>query len=189
MFYAQLCKINWEFHGKTIDTICVNWYYYRAVRTDLNSSWRQIDDYVILIIGSVCGNSSAVEHRLAKAGVASSNLVSRSIHSSIAQLVEQSAVNRSVVGSSPTRGAIHDSLAQLAEHLTFNQGVPRSSRGWVTNFGPLVKRLRHRPFTAVSRVRFPDGSPIWTISSAGRAPALQAGCRQFDPVIVHHMRE
>ena len=42
------------------------------------------------------------EHSLAKAGVASSNLVSRSIHSSI---------------------------AQLAEHLTFNQGVPRSSRG------------------------------------------------------------
>ena len=78
MFYAQLSEINWEFHGKTIDTICVNWYYYRAVRTDLNSSWRQIDDYVILIIGSVCGNSSAVEHRLAKAGVASSNLVSRS---------------------------------------------------------------------------------------------------------------
>ena len=78
MFYAQLCKINWEFHGKTIDTICVNWYYYRAVRTDINCSWRQIDDYVILIIGSVCGNSSAVEHRLAKAGVASSNLVSRS---------------------------------------------------------------------------------------------------------------
>ena len=28
----------------------------------------------------ICGNSSAVEHRLAKAGVASSNLVSRSIH-------------------------------------------------------------------------------------------------------------
>jgi hypothetical protein len=24
------------------------------------------------------------------------------------------------------------------------------------------------------------------ISSAGRAPALQAGCRQFDPVIAHH---
>ena len=54
-------------------------------------------------------------------------------YSSIAQLVEQSAVNRSVVGSSPTRGAI---------------------------CGPLVKRLRHRPFTAVSGVRFPHGSPI-----------------------------
>ena len=86
----------------------------------------------ILSSSTTCGNSSAVEHRLAKAGVASSNLVSRSIHSSIAQSVEQSAVNRSVVGSSPTRGA---------------------------NIGPLVKRLRHRPFTAVSRVRFPDGSP------------------------------
>ena len=121
-----------------------------------------------------CGNSSAVEHRLAKAGVASSNLVSRSIHSSIAQLVEQSAVNRSVVGSSPTRGAIHDSLAQLAEHLTFNQGVPRSSRGCVTNFGPLVKRLRHRPFTAVSRVRFPDGSPHGRLAQLGeRLPYKQ----------------
>ena len=30
---------------------------------------------------------------------------------------------------------------------------------------------------------------IWTISSAGRAPALQAGCRQFDPVIVHHIQQ
>ena len=28
----------------------------------------------------------------------------------------------------------------------------------------------------------------WAISSAGRAPALQAGCRQFDPVIAHHYR-
>ena len=85
-------------------------------------------------------------------------------YSSIAQLVEQSAVNRSVVGSSPTRGAI---------------------------FGPLVKRLRHRPFTAITGVRFSHGSPLnilfRAISSAGRAPALQAGCRRFDPVIAHHM--
>ena len=34
----------------------------------------------ILSSSTICGNSSAVEHRLAKAGVASSNLVSRSIH-------------------------------------------------------------------------------------------------------------
>ena len=27
------------------------------------------------------------------------------------------------------------------------------------NNGPLVKRLRHGPFTAVTRVRFPHGSP------------------------------
>ena len=162
MFYAQLCKINWEFHGKTIDTICVNWYYYRAVRTDINCSWRQIDDYVILIIGSVCGNSSAVEHRLAKAGVASSNLVSRSIHSSIAQLVEQSAVNRSVVGSSPTRGANFIwPVGQAVKTPPFHGGIPGSIPGRVTT---------------------------WTISSAGRAPALQAGCRQFDPVIVHQIK-
>jgi hypothetical protein len=55
--------------------------------------------------------------------------------------------------------------------------------------GPLVKRLRHRPFTAVTRVRIPYGSPLiyWRISSAGRAPALQAGGRRFDPVILHHI--
>ena len=27
----------------------------------------------------------------------------------------------------------------------------------------------------------------WRISSAGRAPALQAGGRRFEPVILHHM--
>ena len=27
--------------------------------------------------------------------------------------------------------------------------------------GPVVKRLRHRPFTAVSWVRIPSGSPNW----------------------------
>ena len=107
-----------------------------------------------------CGNSSAVEHRLAKAGVASSNLVSRSIHSSIAQSVEQSAVNRSVVGSSPTRGAnfISWPVGQAVKTPPFHGGIPGSIPGRVTT---------------------------WTISSAGRAPALQAGCRQFDPVIVH----
>ena len=45
-------------------------------------------------------------------------------------MVEHSAVNRVVVGSSPTQGV----------------------------YGPMVKRLRHRPFTAVTRVRFPSES-------------------------------
>ena len=68
-------------------------------------------------------------------------------YSSIAQQVEQSAVNRSVVGSSPTRGAIQ---------------------------GPLVKRLRHRPFTAVSGVRFPHGSPYGRLAQLGeRLPYKQ----------------
>ena len=28
---------------------------------------------------------------------------------------------------------------------------------------------------------------MWVISSAGRAPPLQGGGRQFDPVITHHL--
>ena len=56
-------------------------------------------------------------------------------YSSIAQSVEHAAVNRAVVGSSPTRGAFANSKS-----------------------GPMVKRLRHRPFTAVTRVRISLGS-------------------------------
>ena len=54
--------------------------------------------------------------------------------------------------------------------------------------GLFVKWLRHRPFTAGSGVRIPHRSPIWAISSAGRASALQAECQQFDPVIAHHQK-
>ena len=51
-------------------------------------------------------------------------------------MVEHTAVNRGVVGSSPTRG--------------------------VEELGSMVKRLRHRPFTAVTRVRFPLESLLVT---------------------------
>ena len=34
-------------------------------------------------------------------------------------------------------------------------------------YGPVVKRLRHRPFTAVTRVRFSSGSPRSTCRNAG----------------------
>ena len=50
-------------------------------------------------------------------------------------------------------------LAQLVEHLTLNQGVHGSSPWWCTICGPLVKRLRHRPLTAKTGVRFSYGSP------------------------------
>ena len=64
-------------------------------------------------------------------------------------MVEHTAVNRGVVGSSPTRGVF---------------------------YGPMVKRLRHRPFTAVTRVRFPLGSlpyeRIGRYGSIGRAADL-----------------
>ena len=49
-------------------------------------------------------------------------------------MVEHTAVNRGVVGSSPTRGVF---------------------------YGPMVKRLRHRPFTAVSGVQIPLESLIY----------------------------
>ena len=62
-------------------------------------------------------------------------------YSSIAQLVEHAAVNRAVVGSSPTRGVFFDCRSVFVK-------LP----------GSMVKRLRHRPFTAVTRVRFPSES-------------------------------
>ena len=42
-------------------------------------------------------------------------------------------------------------------------------------FGPGVKRLRHRPFTAVTRVRFSSGSPISLFMQADFSWALQHG--------------
>ena len=35
------------------------------------------------------------------------------------------------------------------------------------HFGPLVKRLRHRPFTAVTRVQISYGSPYGSIAQLG----------------------
>ena len=64
--------------------------------------------------------------------------ISFSKYSSIAQSVEHAAVNRAVVGSSPTRGVFFDYRSVFVK-------LP----------GSMVKRLRHRPFTAVTRVRFP----------------------------------
>ena len=61
------------------------------------------------------------------------------LYSSIAQSVEHSAVNRSVAGSSPAWGARSNPTKRETEETV----------------GSMVKRLRHRPFTAVTRVRFP----------------------------------
>src|SRR5699024_440227 len=83
-------------------------------------------------------------------------------HSS--SVVEQLAVNRSVVGSNPTCGAIMEkySSGEEAPLLRVKVGsagarvqIPRSPPFF---YGPLVKWLRHRPFTGVSRVRIPYGS-------------------------------
>ena len=61
-------------------------------------------------------------------------------------MVEHTAVNRGVVGSSPTRGA----------SMKIEKNIDIAYKMCYSNTcGSLVKRLRHRPFTAVTRVRFP----------------------------------
>ena len=62
-------------------------------------------------------------------------------------MVEHSAVNRRVVGSSPTR---ERGMRPVKEFFT--------GQFFLKNNGSVVKRLRHRPFTAVTRVRFPSES-------------------------------
>ena len=55
--------------------------------------------------------------------------------------------------------------------------------------GPLVKWLRHRPFTAVTRVRFPFGSPLYgRIAQLVRAPASHAGGQRFESVYAHQIK-
>ena len=72
----------------------------------------------------------------------------QNLYSSLAQSVEHAAVNRSVVGSSPTGGVFYS--------------------------GSMVKRLRHRPFTAVTWVRVPYGSPFGGLAQLVRAHASHA---------------
>ena len=63
-------------------------------------------------------------------------------------MVEHAAVNRGVAGSSPARGA--EEIRAIEDLLIYSVHL--------LVFGSVVKRLRHRPFTAVTRVRFPSES-------------------------------
>ena len=117
-------------------------------------------------------------------------------------MVEHPAVNRQVVGSSPTLGANCAGVAELADAQDLKSCDVNSSYRFDSGprhqfLGPMVKRLRHRPFTAVTRVRIPVGSPlcfqqfigyIWAHSSVGRASALQAGGHRFEPYCAHQIR-
>ncbi len=79
---------------------------------------------------------------------------------------------------------LHGGIAQLARAFGSYPKCRRFKSTYRYQFGPVVKRLRHGPFTAVTRVRFPSGSPkknrpanetcgffgrffVWTHSSAG----------------------
>ena len=153
-------------------------------------------------------------------------------------MVEHSAVNRSAEGSSPSLGAKKVCRSggtgrrtglKILRNLYFRTGsIPvfgtiLYARQWQSHLrkwqynGSLVKRLRHRPFTAVTGVRFPYESPCGCSSmvefrpskpavrvrspspapfllsrdhsSAGRAPALQAGGHRFEPCWSHHLNK
>ncbi len=85
-------------------------------------------------------------------------------HSS--SVVELSAVNRSVAGSNPACGAMESCPSgrrstignRVGRYRGLEGSNPSLSAIEILNPGPLVKRLRHRPFTAVTRVRVPYGS-------------------------------
>ena len=77
-------------------------------------------------------------------------------------------------------------IGQAVKTPPFHGGNTGSNPVWVTIIlSVFVVRLLIGPKCG-SRKSIEDKQ--WAISSAGRAPALQAGCRQFDPVIAHHYR-
>ena len=106
--------------------------------------------------------------------------------------------NRRHIGytnSCPVHEGGYGGIAQLARALGSYPSCPRfKSRcryhaAHAAPHGALVKRLRHRPFTAVTRVRFPYASPtspIWRHSSAGRALASHARGHRFEFCCLHH---
>ena len=62
-------------------------------------------------------------------------------------------------------------------HVLWEHGAGGSNPLTPTRCGPVVKRLRHRPFTAVTGVRFSSGSPFllgidWAFSSVGQSSRL-----------------
>ena len=87
-------------------------------------------------------------------------------------------------------------LLSWPEHTVHTRGVPSSNLGAATTkslrnglseskLGPLVKRLRHRPFTAVTGVRFPYGSPKQNANSREWIGVLFWCTLHFSPFSLH----
>ncbi len=118
-------------------------------------------------------------------------------------VVEQSAVNRSVVGSNPTCGANLESCPSWSKEHDWKScrrlkavsrvRIPHSPPVKVA--WPVGQVVKTPPFHGGNTGSNPVRVTIfyfkiliqWRISSAGRAPALQARGRRFDPVILHHI--
>ena len=81
-------------------------------------------------------------------------------------------------------------MAQLVEQLTCNQQVVGSSpiaSSIINLIWLLGQAVKTPPFHGGNRGSIPLGVTIlWAHSSAGRAPALQAGGHRFDPCCAHH---
>ena len=91
-------------------------------------------------------------------------------------MVEQVTVNHRVPGSSPGRGAIFKYA---------NDVFSKSMRS--TTFAGLAQ-WKSASFTPrMSGVRPSHPAPVWGHSSVGRASALHAECRRFDPVTDYHI--
>ena len=111
----------------------------------------------------------------------------------LAQLGEHLPYKQEVTGSSPVSSIVDLSTIKinlkkvkfvLAFKLIFGILIIVLVK---RHHDPLVKWLRHGPFTAVTWVQIPYGS-LWRISSAGRASALQAGGHRFEPCILHRSK-
>ena len=94
------------------------------------------------------------------------------IRRGVEQSVARRAHNPEVVGSNPSPATTCDGFAQTRSRRAIRRRslvgysgrfIPGRSlvriRPPLPQFGPMVKRLRHRPFTAVTRVRVSVGSP------------------------------
>jgi hypothetical protein len=114
-----------------------------------------------------------VELSAVNRSVASSNLACGAI-ASIAQQVECFHGKEEVTGSSPVGSfyflKIDWPIGQAVKTPPFHGGNTGSNPVWVTMF--FTSKRNHHTY--------------WRISSAGRASALQAEGRRFDPVILHH---
>ena len=68
--------------------------------------------------------------------------------------------------------------------------MPKWTRKAALDNSP-VDCCNRRGFSAEKRVLGPPllKKVIWGFSSAGRAPALQAGGQRFDPANLHHFKE
>ena len=105
--------------------------------------------------------------------------------------------NLSVIVTPACRGRSNGGVAQLARAFGSYPKCHRfeSSRRYQTRkhrkmlsgfYGPLVKWLRHRPFTAVTRVRVSYGSPQFGgLAQLVRAPASHAGGHWFESSSLH----